>query len=235
MTVKKNRWETHPARLAYNSSSTLVCTYPACINRELYDALPESDIRRGLFLDPLEYTYNTGGITNNGLGGSALTSYAQGVYPDLNTSAKIYAYMSFKFKCIDKVGAMPFNLFRSSEMYLIEAEANCHLTPPKEAEARQLLKELIRDSGRDPQYTCDKSGQALLDEIKFYRRIELWGEGFSWFDFKRRKDTIVRHTFEDGGNYMTNAAVTINPEDANNWMWVIPAKEYEYNNAINKQ
>ena len=223
------------ARLAYNSSSTLVCTYPACINRELYDALPESDIRRGLFLDPLEYTYNTGGITNNGLGGSALTSYAQGLHPDLNTSAKIYAYMSFKFKCIDKVGAMPFNLFRSSEMYLIEAEANCHLTPSKEAEARQLLKELIRDSGRDPQYTCDKSGQALLDEIKFYRRIELWGEGFSWFDFKRRKDTIVRHTFEDGGNYMTNAAVTINPEDANNWMWVIPAKEYEYNNAINKQ
>ena len=223
------------ARLAYNSSSTLVCTYPACINRELYDALPESDIRRGLFLDPLEYTYNTGGITNNGLGGSALTSYAQGLHPDLNTSAKIYAYMSFKFKCIDKVGAMPFNLFRSSEMYLIEAEANCHLTPSKEAEARQLLKELIRDSGRAPQYTCDKSGQALLDEIKFYRRIELWGEGFSWFDFKRRKDTIVRHTFEDGGNYMTNAAVTINPEDANNWMWVIPAKEYEYNNAINKQ
>lgn len=73
--------------------------------------------------------------------------------------------MSFKFKCIDKVGAMPFNLFRSSEMYLIEAEANCHLTPSKEAEARQLLKELIRDSERAPQYTCDKSGQALLDEI----------------------------------------------------------------------
>ena len=86
-----------------------------------------------------------------------------------------------------------------------------------------------------PAELSDKSGQALLYEIKFYRRIELWGEGFSWFDFKRRKDTIVRHTFEDGGNYMTNAAVTINPEDANNWMWVIPAKEYEYNNAINKQ
>ena len=34
------------ARLAYNSTSALVCTYPACINRELYDALPESDSRR---------------------------------------------------------------------------------------------------------------------------------------------------------------------------------------------
>lgn len=223
------------ARLAYNSTSVLVCTYPACINRELYDELPETDIRRKLFLDPGDYTYNTSGVAGNGLGGSDLAAHARELYPDLNSKAKVYAYMSFKFKCIDQVGAMPFNLFRSSEMYLIEAEANCHLTPAKEAEARQLLEELIAGSGRDPEYTCNKDGQELLDEIKFYRRIELWGEGFSWFDYKRRKDTLVRHTFEDGGNYMKNAAVTIYPEDANNWTWVIPAKEYEYNNAINKQ
>lgn len=220
------------ARLAYNSTSALVCTYPACINRELFDALPESDIRRKLFLNPDGYTYNTSGVAGNGLADSELTAYAQRLYPDLDASAKVYAYMSFKFKCIDKVGAMPFNLFRSSEMYLIEAEANCHLTPRKEDEARQLLKELVHDSGRDPEYTCNKSGQELLDEIKFYRRIELWGEGFSWFDYKRRKDTIERHTFTDGGNYMTNAAITIYPEDANNWMWVIPAKEYEYNKEL---
>lgn len=223
------------ARLAYNSTSVLVCTYPACINRELYDELPETDIRRELFLDPLNYPYSTTGVAGNGLGGSELSLYARSLHPDLSSTAKVYAYMSFKFKCIDQVGAMPFNLFRSSEMYLIEAEANCHLTPAKEAEARQLLEELIAGSGRDPEYTCNKNGQELLDEIKFYRRIELWGEGFSWFDYKRRKDTLVRHTFENGGNYMKNAAVTIYPEDANNWMWVIPAKEYEYNNAINKQ
>ena len=219
-------------RIAYNSSCVIVCSYPACINRELYDQLPESDIRKQLFLDPKDYPYNTGGVAGNGLGGSALTAYARELYPELNASAKVYAYMSFKFKCIDNLGAMPFSLFRSSEMYLIEAEADCHLTPSKEDEARQLLKELVHDSGRDPQYTCTKSGQELLDEIKFYRRIELWGEGFSWFDYKRRKDTIVRHTFADGGNYMKNAAVTIRPEDANNWMWAIPAKEYEYNKEI---
>nr|WP_294473155.1 RagB/SusD family nutrient uptake outer membrane protein [uncultured Bacteroides sp.] len=222
------------ARLAYNSSSELVCTYPACINRELYNELPETDIRRELFLDPGGYSYNTTGIAGNGLGGSELTAHARSLYPDLSSTAKIYAYMSFKFKCIDRVGAMPFNLFRSSEMYLIEAEANCHLTPTKETEAQQLMNELIAGSGRDPQYTCGKSGQALLDEIKFYRRIELWGEGFSWFDYKRHKDTLVRHTYEDGGNYMKNAAITIRPEDTNNWMWVIPAKEYEYNDAIGR-
>ena len=197
------------ARLAYNSSSELVCTYPACINRELYNELPETDIRRELFLDPGGYSYNTTGIAGNGLGGSELTAHARSLYPDLSSTAKIYAYMSFKFKCIDRVGAMPFNLFRSSEMYLIEAEANCHLTPTKETEAQQLMNELIAGSGRDPQYTCGKSGQALLDEIKFYRRIELWGEGFSWFDYKRHKDTLVRHTYEDGGNYMKNAAITL--------------------------
>lgn len=224
------------ARLAYNSTSTLVCTYPACINREIFDQIPLSDIRGTLFLEPRKWEdfYYTN-QASNGLAKPVFAAYARQLHPDLAPSAKPYAYMSFKFKCTDKLGVMPFNLFRSAEMYLIEAEANCHLTPAKEAEARQLLIELNRDSGRDTEYTCDKSGTELLEEIKFYRRIELWGEGFSWFDYKRRNDTLERHTFADGGNYMANAAVTIRPEDANNWMWVIPAKEYEYNNAIKKQ
>ncbi len=97
--------------------------------------------------------------------------------------------MSFKFKCIDKVGAMPFNLFRSSEMYLIEAEANCHLTPSKEAAARQLLKELIpRQRNATLNILATRAVRHCSNEIKFYRRIERdGGEGFSWFDFKRRK------------------------------------------------
>lgn len=223
------------SRLAYNSTG-YARSYPTCINKELYDKIPASDIRRDLFLDPSSYPddYNKTGGSSNGLAGTELTAYAKALYPDLSASARIFAYMSFKFKCTVPA-IMPFNLFRSSEMYLIEAEANCHLTPPKEEEARQLLNKLVHDSGRDPEYTCTKSGQDLLDEIKFYRRIELWGEGFSWFDYKRRKDTIVRNTFANGGNYMTNSAVTIRPEDINNWMWTIPAKEYEYNNAIKRQ
>lgn len=220
--------------LAYNSTAGLISAYPPCINRELYDKLPEKDIRRDLFLDPGDFTYDKSSKVANGRAGSELRAYAQNLHPELITNkALVHAYMSFKFKCLDNVGTMPFNLFRSSEMYLIEAEANCHLTPPKEDEARKLLIELIHDSGRDPEYTCNKTGQELLDEIKYYRSIELWGEGFSWFDYKRRKDTITRHTFEDGGNYMDNVVAPIKPEDANNWMWAIPATEYEYNNAIN--
>lgn len=226
------------AYLAYNTTA-YAPNYPTCINKELYDKIPASDIRRDLFLDPSSYSeddYDRTGDSDNGWAwsGTELDIETKAKHPDLSASAKVFAYMSFKFKCTPPT-VMPFNLFRSSEMYLIEAEANCHLTPSKEAEARQLLKELVHDSERDPEYTCTKSGQELLDEIKFYRRIELWGEGFSWFDYKRRKDTIVRNTFQNGGNYMNNAAITIRPEDINNWMWTIPAKEYEYNNAIKRQ
>lgn len=224
------------ARLAYNSGSIGVLNYPACINRELFDLIPESDIRRQLFLELRSWDdiYLTSQSTL-GLAKPDFDAHARKLRPDLNASARVFAYMSFKFKSTDKFGVMPFNLFRSAEMYLIEAEANCHLTPAKEAEARQLMNELIHDSGRDLQYNCTASGNDLLEEIKLYRRIELWGEGFSWFDYKRRKDTLERHTFDKGGNYMTKAAVTLAPEDANHWTWVIPAKEYEYNNAIKKQ
>lgn len=56
-------------------------------------------------------------------------------------------------------------------------------------------------SGRDPQYTCTATGEDLLKEIKMYRRLELWGEGFSWYDCKRWGDPVVRPSIAEGGNY----------------------------------
>lgn len=52
------------------------------------------------------------------------------------------------------------------------------------------------------------------------------------FDLKRWGDTIERHTYEDGGNFITVLAVTINPNDNNKWTWRIPLKETDYNHAI---
>ncbi|MBR1621335.1 MAG: RagB/SusD family nutrient uptake outer membrane protein, partial [Prevotella sp.] len=61
--------------------------------------------------------------------------------------------------------------------------------------------------------------------------VELWGEGFQWSDFKRWKLPIVRHTFAEGGNAHPAVAVTIQPNDpiTNNWTWVVPANETDYN------
>ena len=212
--------------IAYNSNASAVRTYPKCISKELFDKIPSTDIRKSLFLDPTGYTYTT----SSGVAGSALKAHAFELWPDLYSTSTVYAYMQFKVKANDLPGVGYLNNFRSSEMYLIEAEADYFLG--KESAAQSLLNELNTTSGRDPSYDCTKTGSDLFSEIKLYRSIELWGEGFDWFDYKRWGDSIERNTYANGGNFITSLAVTIAPEDNNQWTWMIPAKETDYNDAI---
>jgi hypothetical protein len=72
----------------------------------------------------------------------------------------------------------------------------------------------------------------LLDEIKFYRAIELWGEGFDWFDAKRWGDAISRTSTDNGGNFIAALAVTISPESGNKWTWKLPQRETDYNDLL---
>lgn len=115
-------------------------------------------------------------------------------------------------------------------MYLIEAEADCHLN--KETEAQKLLVELNAGSGRNPECTCTKTGNDLLDEVHLYYRIEMFGEGRDWFNYKRWGLPIVRHSAAQGGSFHATFAVAINPEDNNGWTWSIPNKEIDYNTEI---
>lgn len=92
------------------------------------------------------------------------------------------------------------DLMRTSEMYLIKAEAAARLG--LEPEARQLLQKL-RDarmkSGKAATVTA--SGDALIKEIWLERRKELWGEGFALTDLIRNQQSLERH--------LTNKTVTI--------------------------
>ncbi|MBR4660384.1 MAG: RagB/SusD family nutrient uptake outer membrane protein, partial [Bacteroidales bacterium] len=142
----------------------------------------------------------------------------------------IFAYMNFKISNNIQPGIGHLCLMRSSEMLLIEAEAQFQLK--KEAEARALLVELNATSKRDPAYTCTASGEALMEQIKLYRGIELWGEGFNWFDLKRWGDSISRKTYANGGNWMSSYAVSFGPNEKNNWTWCIPRNETDYNKGI---
>lgn len=219
------------AYMSYNSSASAVRTYPKCINKDAYDKIPETDIRRGMFLDPKDYSYTKStGLADPKKGGKELDAYARSLYPDIQASAKVYAYMNFKFANSSQPGVGHLNNFRSAEMYLIEAEANYFLKNEKAAQAS--LNALTRDSGRDKEYNCTATGTALLDEIKLYRKIELFGEGFNWFDLKRWGDSLNRTSTEKGGNYITALAVSYGPQDRNNWTWVIPSKETDYNKLI---
>jgi len=212
-----------------NSSANLCRSYPCAISKELYDRIPQTDVRRQMFLAPREgEKYNTanGRVTSGPLLERARKDYVDKIY----STSFIYAYMQFKFLCTSQPGVGQLNHFRSAEMYLIEAEANCRLGG-KDKEVQALLQALVKDSGRDPQYVCNKTGDDLLEEVKLYRRIELWGEGFDWFDLKRWRQPIVRHA-HPLGSFHTQFAVSVQPEDGNRWTWVYPAKEVDYNGAL---
>lgn len=138
-----------------------------------------------------------------------------------------YLDANLKFYVLDQpgIGYVPF--IRSSEMVLIEAEANYFLGNAPAVQA--ALVELNATSGRNPEYTCTKTGEDLLSEIQDYRCLELWGEGFEWSDFKRWNKAVVRHSFAEGGNAHASVAITINPEDGNKWTWDVPLNETDYN------
>lgn len=210
-----------------NSTSTWGTSRPATISKELFDKIPASDIRRSLFLDPKDDAYTAA----SNAAGKTLAARARRDYADhLQSNSSIYAFMQFKQMAKAQPGVGEINLFRSSEMYLIEAEADCHLG--KYPEAQQLLVALNATSGRNPEYTCTKTGDDLLEEVRLYNRIELWGEGHDWFNYKRWGLPIVRKSAANGGNFLTQLAVTIKPTDNNGWTWVIPSSEVDYNSDI---
>ena len=213
------------------------------IGHELISRIPNNDARKQNFLtedkfpdldltkeSPYYYTFGILGMMDDNIYEQAdsivkahqakglTTPYQAGFY---------YLDANLKFYVKDQpgVGYVPF--IRSSEMVLIEAEANYFLG--KTAEAQAALVELNATSGRNPEYTCTKTGEELLSEIQDYRCLELWGEGFEWSDFKRWNKAVVRKSFAEGGNAHQSVAITINPEDGNKWTWGVPLNETDYN------
>lgn len=208
-----------------NGSGSNARNYPAAISKELYDQIPETDVRRNMFLDPKTDNYNK----NSGLASSALTSRARTEYGSkLYSTSRIFAYMQFKQQAAAQPGVGCICLFRASEMYLIEAEADCHLG--NDAAAQQLLNEL--NATRDPSFESTATGDDLLAQVRLYWRIEMWGEGRDWFNYKRWNLPIVRHTASQGGSFHTAFAVTINPSEQNAWTWVFPNREFDYNSLV---
>jgi hypothetical protein len=119
---------------------------------------------------------------------------------------------------------------RSAEMYLIEAEALAK-QGGKETEARQALFTLAKQ--RDPSYVLSvNSGQALIDEILIQRRVELWAEGFRFYDLKRLNQPLDR----TGGNVDNSLAQLMQePAGTKNWIFLLPRTEIDYTQGIVKQ
>src|SRR5690606_21133411 len=120
------------------------------------------------------------------------------------------------------IGDVP--LMRAGEMYLIEAEALARLGG-RDADAAQALYTLAVN--RDPAYTLTtNTGQALIDEIMIQRRVELWGEGFRFYDLKRLNLPLDR----TGANHSSAVASTLEvPAGDKTWEFLIPRTELNSN------
>lgn len=209
------------------------------IDSRLIARIPTDDARYGLYMVPEAgesgwSTSDSGRASKGNFYTRVKTEYA-GRIDSKNTY--IYAYMSTKFLKIDdrSIGCVP--IMRAAEMIYNEAEALYMMGSANESKVRELLEEAVApyQSG----YTCTLSGQALLDEVKLYKRFDLWGEGRHYFDQKRWNVDMVRPGWSDGGNWhpqfagsgSTGGSYTVSGK--NNWCICIPTKETDYNALIN--
>lgn len=170
------------------------------IDRRLYDAMSASDIRKSMFLGSKGGDYD---------------------------GTKYGPYISLKFRDLTSDRTQGDYIYlRSSLMYYIEAEGLARSS--NEQGARDVLFDIT--SKRDPLYVkSTKSGQELIDEIILQKRIELWGEGFAYFDLKRLKQDVVRDY--TGSNHPTYGKFNI-PTGDSRFMFMIPQAEVDANPDI---
>lgn len=222
-----------------------------CIDKACTDRIPNGDVRKSLFLtadkltgfdvtQPANVDQTMGYLilpdedagTTSPIWDAADT-YIQSMTPaglePAYQSGYYYINAQLKFWVFGTPGLSYLPYIRTSEMVLIEAEANYFLH--QEAAAQTALEKLTKDTGRDATYVCNKTGAALFDEIVLYREIELWGEGFNWHDYKRWKKDITRVSFANGGYCHTATAKTILATESD-WTWSIPETETLYNSEI---
>ncbi len=189
------------AYISFNFNSTNIRTNPKCINSALYNTMAATDLRRALWVPS--------------------PTSANSVTPPGGSRA---AFMTQKFRAksdANSVGDIPY--MRAAEMFLIEAEARARNND--EAGAKTVFTTFMQT--RVPGYTTSaNTGAAFITEIMNSRRVELWGEGFRFFDLKRLNLPLDR----SGANHNSALAVVVSvPAGDNAWQWLIPQSEINAN------
>lgn len=150
--------------------------------------------------------------------------------PELNTKEGVNS-------CLQKS-----KLFRSSEMYLVAAEAAVSGTPKDEAKANQYLNDL-RAARIEGYSAVTSSGAALVKAIREERGKELIGEGFRLSDLRRWGNGFTREAGFDifmGDDdleplayimeVVSNQTNNVSYQPTNyHFVWPIPTREIQAN------
>lgn len=195
------------------------CVAPT-VDRSMYERVSDTDFRK--------YSWIPGDSE------SPILDKVQLLMPeDMDYYLYYLPYAGVKFRCgqgnVEEpsvAGVVDLPLMRVEEMLLIKAEAVAHSNA---AEGKQLIESFMT-TYRDPNYTCTASStEDVVEEIVFQKRVELWGEGQSFFDIKRLNYSVTR--CYPGTNWP--AELTYNTVGRPAWMnWPIVRSEGNNNEAV---
>lgn len=227
------------------------------IDKDLYLSIPETDVRRSLFVMPDQlpkslrpYNAMSGWYNSNYMDVAKLTAtmnqdrfiryYKKSKPEGAEYSAFSYAQgkvpvqfgAQIKFYGKDGYSSGPLLFMRSDEVYLSAIEAAINLG--ERAKATELLNTF--NTMRNPEGQLLTPDSDLPAELRKARRIELWGEGHGWFDQKRWSMPITRRHWiesdETSGNWYPVVCNQFDTDYANGWRFAIPAYIVKWNPNI---
>ena len=180
------------------------------VNRSLYLSIPTTDVRKGWFLNGNRASNNLTPEYQNYVNSSGIPAYTQVKFAPYNDEIGT------------TVNANDIPLIRVEEMYLILAEARAMMG--EVTKGAEVLNSFVANY-RDPAYNCTAStAEELVDAVWMQRRIELWGEGHSYFDLMRLGKGVDRR----GAGFAKDYTYNISAGDAA-LIYPIPDREMNLN------
>lgn len=207
-------WVSNQCTFAYTGPDTKLFVV---IDKRMYDRISDTDWRKLQWIGPE---------------GSPLNDQIQSVVSleEGPVNQYLIPYVSVKFRPgqgnsddsnIGAATAIP--VMRVEEMYFIEAEAAEHVSAGSGA---ALLTSFMKQY-RDPNYTFTDQGFGAVEEIVFQKRVELWGEGQTFFDIKRLDMSVTRGY---KGTNCTDTRSCLNTNGRPAWMNVVMVRTESNNN-----
>lgn len=205
------------------------------INSKLWKEIPSTDVRKGWWIDenlnsPIvnpkyvvhqEYEDEDGNVVKY----LAVYNQTGDEVADITEPYTNVKFGAYKNQYGNELNACDIPLMRVEEMILIQAEATA--MGGNVEEGKRILENFVR-TYRDPSYTCNATtAEGVQDAVWFQRRVELWGEGFSFTDLLRLKKPLDR----TGANYEVSVRFNL-PAESPIFLYLIPEDEENHNEAL---
>lgn len=209
-------WLSPEQRFGYASPSAKC--YPE-IGAALYNRIDNRDFRKLSFVAPE---------------GSTLDGQMPYLDPAFAAENFTEPYIGIKFRPASgnmndgKIAAVTsYPLMRTEEMKFISIECSAHLDPAK---GKEELEDFMKNYRCTGYKTNAATKDAIIEEIIFQKRVELWGEGQVYFDLKRLGYPVTRAY--NGTNFMFGQQ-TYNTAGRPAWYnFVITRQEWMNNTAF---